>query len=140
MCYALKKGSLDQKAVIDASNRVVDYSVKSGASTPEELLNRRATAENAFPDYNASEFNFLVPEETLLNFGLALFLLSLIGIMLNKQGHFLIVMLFFELMLYSLSFSSSSFINGKLEMLDPNCPIWFLLFKKIDSNGLLVSK
>lgn len=51
----------------------------------------------------------LVPDENLLAFGLVLFFLSLIGILFNKQGHMLIMMLFFELMLYSLSFTAIIF-------------------------------
>ena len=49
------------------------------------------------------------PPEHLLTFSLGLFFLSLVGICFNKQGNTLIVMLFFELMLFSLGFMSISF-------------------------------
>jgi hypothetical protein len=48
-------------------------------------------------------------EADLLVFGITLFFLSLLGICFNNQGNILIVMLFLELMLYSLSFLSTAF-------------------------------
>jgi len=52
---------------------------------------------------------FIVPLENLISFAIILFFLSLLGIIINKQANVIIVMLFFELMLYSLSFLSIIF-------------------------------
>lgn len=49
-------------------------------------------------------FEFIVPLENLISFAMILFFLSLLGVIINKQANVIIVMLFFELMLYSLSF------------------------------------
>lgn len=51
----------------------------------------------------------LIPLEFYYSFSLTLFFISLLGIILNKQKNMLIVMLFFELMLFSLSFLSIVF-------------------------------
>jgi NADH-quinone oxidoreductase subunit K len=50
-----------------------------------------------------------VPIENLISFSITLFLISLFGIITNKQSNIIIVMLFIELMLYSLSFLSIVF-------------------------------
>lgn len=52
---------------------------------------------------------FLIPLEYYYIFGLTLFFISILGILLNKQKNMLVVMLFFELMLFSLSFLSIIF-------------------------------
>jgi len=53
--------------------------------------------------------NFLIPLEFYYTFALMLFFISILGILLNKQNNMLVVMLFFELMLFSLSFLSITF-------------------------------
>ena len=52
---------------------------------------------------------FLIPLEFYYTFSLTLFFISILGILLNKQKNMLVVMLFFELMLFSLSFLSIIF-------------------------------
>jgi len=51
----------------------------------------------------------IVPLENLISFSVTLFFLSILGIIFNTQSNIIIVMLFFELMLYSLSFLSIVF-------------------------------
>jgi len=44
-----------------------------------------------------------IPTENYIGFSLIIFFLSMLGVSINKQKNFLIIMLFFELMLFSLS-------------------------------------
>jgi len=52
---------------------------------------------------------FLIPLEFYASFAITLFFISILGILLNKQKNMFILMLFFELMLFSLSFLSIVF-------------------------------
>jgi hypothetical protein len=53
-----------------------------------------------------TETSNTVPFEYLLSFSLTLYILSLLGIIFNNQKNIIVIMLFIELMLYSLSFFS----------------------------------
>ena len=62
-------------------------------------------ANNHIEYYNIDLYlEYIVPLEYLVAFSLTLFFLSLLGVVINKQASIIVVMIFFELMLYSLSF------------------------------------
>jgi NADH-quinone oxidoreductase subunit K len=89
---------------------------------PKNSVKKKLLLKNRIPDIS------ILPIENFISFSLVMFVLSMLGISINKQKNFLIVMLFFELMLFSLSLLSITF---SVNSYDPQGQIFALFIMSI---------
>ena len=89
---------------------------------PKNSLKKKLLLKNRIPDIS------ILPIENFISLSLVMFVLSMLGVSINKQKNFLIVMLFFELMLFSLSFLSITF---SVNSYDPQGQIFALFIMSI---------